>query len=170
VRLVPVVLVQAEQDPDPFQVVNDILSSSILATALQVVAVFFLVMWLALVYWTFADAARRGTTSWFWGAFALLLPFLGTLIYVIIRPPEYALDARERELELAVLEREVRQTNVCPNCQSLVEKDYLVCPECGWELKKPCENCERPLELKWGLCPYCGFEQKGSKHIDWHED
>jgi hypothetical protein len=41
----------------------------------------------------------------FWGAVALLVPFLGTLIYLIVRPPEYLLDSRERELEVAVLER-----------------------------------------------------------------
>jgi len=169
-RVFAVMPVLLQQDPDPFEIINNVLESNILSTALQVVGVLIIVLWLALVYWTFADALRRGATSWFWGAFALLLPFLGTLIYLIVRPPEYALDARERELELAVLEREVRRTNVCPNCRNLVEKDYLVCPECGWELKKPCENCERPLELKWSLCPYCGTEQKGSKRIDWQEE
>jgi RNA polymerase subunit RPABC4/transcription elongation factor Spt4 len=159
-----------QTDTDPFQVINDILNSNILSTALQLVGLFFLVLWLALVYWTFADAMRRGATSWFWGAIALLLPFLGTLIYLIVRPPEYALDARERDLELAVLEREVRQTNLCPNCNSLVEKDYLLCPECGWELKKQCENCSRPLQLKWGTCPYCGEDQKGSRRLDWQAE
>jgi RNA polymerase subunit RPABC4/transcription elongation factor Spt4 len=98
---------------------------------------------------------------------ALVFPFVGTLIYLIVRPPEYALDSRERELELAVLERELRQkVNLCPNCRSVVEKDYLLCPECDWDLKTPCKSCGKPLALNWGTCPYCATVQS-EKNINW---
>ena len=35
----------------------------------------------------------------------MLIPFLGTIIYLIVRPPEYLDEARERELELLALEQ-----------------------------------------------------------------
>lgn len=150
-----------QTDPDPFRIIGEFLSSPLLALGLRLVALFFLVLWLTLVYWTVADAGRRGTVRAFWGLVALIFPFVGTLIYVIVRPPEYLLDHKERELELAVLERELRQRpGSCPNCRSTVEEDYLLCPECGWDLKKPCGNCLRPLRLKWSICPYCRATQE----------
>ena len=156
-----------QTDPDPFRFLDDLLSSPYLTIGFRLVLFFFVVLWLALAYWTFADAGRRGTVRFFWGIVALLFPFIGTLIYVIVRPPEYALDSRERELELAVLEKELRQrVALCPSCRSVVEKDYLLCPECGWDLKVPCRSCGKPLDLNWGTCPYCAAVQN-EKNINW---
>lgn len=156
-----------QTDLDPFQTINDFLNSPYLTIGFRLVALFFVVLWLSLAYWTFADAGRRGTIRFFWGIVALIVPFLGTLIYLIVRPPEYVLDSRERELELAVLERELkRRVSLCPSCRSVVEKDYLLCPECGWDLKKPCLNCGKPLDLNWRVCPYCATAQR-EKKINW---
>jgi len=155
------VLAALQADPDPFQIINDILSSPILRITWQLLILLTVVFWLALVYWTYTDAARRDTAPFLWGIVAVVLPFFGTLIYLIVRPPEYALDSRERELELAVLERELRsRVLLCSNCRSLVERDYLLCPQCGWELKKSCVHCERALDLNWDLCPYCETDQR----------
>ncbi len=155
-----------QTDSDPFQAISELLDSPVLMLGVRLVLLFFAILWLSLVYWTFTDAGRRGAMRWYWGIVAVIFPILGTLIYVIVRPPEYLLDHRERELELAVLERELRQrVDLCPNCRSIVEKDYLLCPECGWDLKKPCANCRRPLEVKWETCPYCGTVQ--SKNVNW---
>jgi hypothetical protein len=78
-------------------------------SAMQVgLQIFVVLLWLALVWWTYQDARRRTeNAALIAGAVALsvLLPFLGTIIYLIIRPPEYMLEARERELELIALER-----------------------------------------------------------------
>jgi RNA polymerase subunit RPABC4/transcription elongation factor Spt4 len=104
----------------------------------------------------------------FWGIVAVIFPYVGTLIYLIVRPPEYLEESRERELELAVLERELRSNIVlCPNCRNLVEKDYLICPVCNWDLKKPCISCERPLNMEWETCPYCTTDQRSGKRIGW---
>ena len=164
----PIVLVYLSQtDPDPFRVVDELLSSPYLTIGFRLVLFFFVVLWLALAYWTFADAGRRGTVRFFWGIVALLFPFIGPLVYVIVRPPEYALDSRERELELAVLEKELRQRlDLCPSCRSVVEKDYLLCAECGFDLKAPCKGCGKPLDLNWRTCPYCATVQ-GEKNINW---
>ena len=74
--------------------------------AVNLLLLFLVVIWLAPVYWTFADARRRiedpmlvacATTAAFF-------PFVGTIVYLIVRPPEYLDDARERELEIAAAE------------------------------------------------------------------
>lgn len=153
-----------QQDPDPFQVIESILESPLLRIGGQLIVLLFVVIWISLVYWTYTDAGRRGAMRILWGIVAVLLPYLGTLIYVIVRPPEYLAESRERELELAVLEREIRaNTPLCPNCRNIVEKDFLFCPVCNWELKKPCVNCERPLNMEWETCPYCGTNQRSGK-------
>jgi hypothetical protein len=65
-------------------------------------------LWLALIYWTYQDARRRidapGPVA-ACVALSVLIPFLGTVIYLIVRPPEYLDEARERELELLALEQ-----------------------------------------------------------------
>ena len=67
-----------------------------------------MLLWLALVYWTYQDARRRieaPAPSRACVALSVLIPFLGTIIYLIVRPPEYLDEARERELELLALEQ-----------------------------------------------------------------
>lgn len=157
-----------QADPNPFQVISDLLNSPILRITGQLLVLLTVILWIALVYWTYTDARRRGTVAILWGIVAVVFPFIGTLVYLIVRPPEYALEARERELEVAVLERELRsRVLLCPNCRALVEKDYLICPECNWELKKPCINCEKPLNMDWETCPYCGTNQQSGKKMSW---
>lgn len=152
------------QGVDPFQLISDILASTALRVFIVAVLLMLVALWLALVYWTYTDASRRGSWAVIWGLAAVVIPFAGTLLYLIVRPPEDLLDHRERELELAVLERELReQVSQCPNCRSVVEKDFLICPECGWELKRPCNNCQRPLSLHWNICPYCETEQDATR-------
>jgi RNA polymerase subunit RPABC4/transcription elongation factor Spt4 len=153
---------------DPFQVITNFLESPILRIAGQLVLLLFVVLWISLVYWTYTDASRRGALSVLWGIVAVAFPYVGTLIYLIVRPPEYLDESRERELELAVLERELRSdVLLCPNCRNLIERDFLICPSCRCELKKPCVNCDRPLNMEWGTCPYCGIDQQSGKKLTW---
>lgn len=64
-------------------------------------------VWLALIWWTRADARRRMRNQrLIAGATALaLIPFAGTVMYMILRPPEYLEDAYEREISIASSER-----------------------------------------------------------------
>src|SRR5206468_5351739 len=70
--------------------------------AVNLLILFLVVVWLALVYWTYADARRRIGDQMLVGCASLasLFPFVGTIVYMIVRPPEYLDDVRERELEL----------------------------------------------------------------------
>ena len=80
---------------------------------------------------------------------------LGMLIYAIVRPPEFISDAREREMELEVLERRLSDMQICPTCHADIRDDYLVCPSCMTRLRGVCRTCRRPIEPGWRVCPYC---------------
>ncbi len=54
------VLLAFQQDPDPFQIISNFLESPILRISGQLVLLLFVVLWVSLVYWTYADASRRG--------------------------------------------------------------------------------------------------------------
>ena len=86
----------------------------------------------------------------------LVPPFLGPIIYLFFRPPEYLEDVRERELEIRAIEERLAHGNLqCPVCRARVESTYLVCPVCTTRLKQACESCDAPLEAIWQVCPYC---------------
>ena len=116
------------------------------------------VFWLALAYWTFKDARRRIADPWLVGLATLLglVPILGTLVYMLFRPPEYLEDVRERELEIKAMEARLSQRVLqCPVCRSTVQSSFLVCPVCTTRLKQACANCRAPLEALWQICPHC---------------
>jgi hypothetical protein len=117
------------------------------------------VLWLALIVYTYLDARRRISDPFLvaCATVASFFPFIGTAVYAIVRPPEYLEDAHERELEIKAAELRVRQLRdqSCPNCEYPVEKNYLRCPNCQQRLKDPCPTCGKPVDPRWGLCPYC---------------
>jgi hypothetical protein len=129
-------------------------TKSIAAILIAVAAVF----WLASAYWTVKDARRRIDDSWLLVLAALvgLVPYIGPLVYMLFRPPEYLEDVRERELEIKAMEdRLSRRGLVCPVCRSEVESSFLVCPICTTKLRQACPTCRAPLEALWQVCPYC---------------
>jgi hypothetical protein len=126
---------------------------------------FLVVIWLALIYWTYADAKRRIGDPMLVGCATLcsLFPFLGTIVYLIVRPPEYLEDARERELEIAAAEARLAELEQgCPYCGFRVEDTFLRCPSCLRRLKEPCQTCGKPLDPLWKICPYCESEISGA--------
>jgi hypothetical protein len=126
---------------------------------------FLVVVWIALVVWTYFDARRRLSDPVLiaTATAASLFPFVGTIIYSILRPPEYVEDRRERELETRAAELRVRQLEEqsCPNCGHPIERTYLRCPSCRARVKDPCEACGRPIDPRWAICPYCETPVRG---------
>jgi predicted amidophosphoribosyltransferase len=83
-------------------------------------------------------------------------PFIGPIIYMFFRPPEYLDDKRERELEIKAMEKRLALRDLhCPVCRAEVDPSFLVCPVCTTKLKQACVNCKQPLEALWQICPYC---------------
>jgi hypothetical protein len=130
--------------------------------AVNLLILFLVVIWLALVYWTYADARRRIADPLLVGCAtaASLFPFVGTIVYVIVRPPEYLEDVREREIEIAAAEARLSSLDHihCQYCGFEVEKAFLRCPSCLRRLKEPCGVCSKPLDPRWKICPYCEAE------------
>lgn len=126
---------------------------------------FLVVIWLALIYWTYSDAKRRIADPMLVGCATLcsFFPYLGTIVYLIVRPPEYLEDARERDLEIAAAEARLAELQQgCPYCGFRVEDSFLRCPSCLRRLKEPCQTCGKPLDPLWKICPYCESEISGA--------
>jgi hypothetical protein len=130
----------------------------------NLVLLFLVVVWIALVAWTYLDARRRTQDPVLVACAtgASLFPFVGTIVYAILRPPEFLEDARERELEIRAAELRVRQLEEqsCPNCGYPIERTYLRCPDCSTRVKDPCESCRKPIDPRWTICPYCETPQR----------
>jgi hypothetical protein len=141
------------------------INNDALNRVVSLLLLFLVVIWLALVYWTYSDARRRIADPMLVGCAtaASLFPFLGTIVYTIVRPPEYLADARERELEIAAAEARLAQLEQgCPYCGFRIERTFLRCPSCLRRLKEPCQTCGKPLDPLWKICPYCEAEVPGS--------
>ena len=128
----------------------------------NLVLLFLVVVYLALIYWTYLDARRRieDPVLIACATAASIFPYLGTIVYTILRPPEFLEDREERELELRAAELELRQRieQSCPHCEYPIERTYLRCPNCERRLRNPCRKCHKPLDPRWGICPYCEAE------------
>ena len=137
-----------------FGIDNDGLNLVVNLLILSLVAV-----WLALAAWTYLDAKRRVEDPVLvsCATVAGFIPFIGPLVYSILRPPDLLEDARERDLETRAAELRVRQLTElsCPNCTYPVEKSFLRCPNCQRRLKDPCQSCGKPVDPRWAVCPYC---------------
>ena len=141
------------------------IESDALDTATKLLILVLVVVWLALVYYTYADARRRIADPMLvaCATAASLFPFVGTVVYMIVRPPEYLDDVRERELEMQAAEARLHSLEyiLCPHCEYEVEKACLGCPSCLRELMDPWRVCGRPLDPEWKICPYCEAEIPG---------
>jgi RNA polymerase subunit RPABC4/transcription elongation factor Spt4 len=141
--------------------IDNVLNSPLLRLAWYLLWFSVVVLWLALVFWTLKDARKRiedGLIIAVAFLTSLVFPFIGTLVYGILRPSEYLADVRERELEMRAMEQELLTLRTCPNCREPVREDYVVCPKCRKPLRSSCTSCGRPLEHSWKICPYCATE------------
>jgi hypothetical protein len=116
-------------------------------------------IWIALIVFTFSDARRRISDPFLIGCAtaASFFPYVGTIVYTILRPPEFLDDVQERETEMKSAETRMRHldANSCRKCSFPVQPDFVRCPACRTRLKDPCPSCSRPVGLKWKVCPYC---------------
>ena len=140
-----------------FGITNDGLNQ-----AVSVLILVLIVIWAALVFWTYADARRRIDDPMLIGCAtaASLFPFVGTIVYAIVRPPEFLDDVRLRELEMTAAEARLANLDyqLCPHCDYEVKGDYLRCPSCMRKLKERCYSCSKPIDPAWRICPFCEAE------------
>jgi hypothetical protein len=141
------------------------IESSGLNLVVDLLILFVAVFYLSLIYWTYADARRRILDPMLIGCAtaASLFPFVGTIVYMILRPPEYLEDVHERELEMRAAEARLHRLDesLCPYCDYRIEHDFVRCPSCLRKLKERCVSCSRPLDQAWTICPYCEADVPG---------
>ena len=66
---------------------------------------FIIALYVLSVVYVFIDARRRGASAYVaWGIIALI-PFVGLIAYLVLRPHSYASDREEQELDMALRER-----------------------------------------------------------------
>lgn len=120
---------------------------------------YLVLLWAASVLWAYRDIRSRSedvVVQVLAVSLALLLPFAGLVLHMILRPRQTLSEKYERTLEEQYLRRDLEEPFVCPNCQRGVEQDFVLCPHCHTSLRRRCENCHRVVDLTWSVCPYCG--------------
>ncbi|MBP8947876.1 MAG: zinc ribbon domain-containing protein [Candidatus Promineofilum sp.] len=133
---------------------------SYLTILLGVAGGLLLALWLAVVVWAARDmrARSRSTTAVVLTVLVvLLLPVVGLVIYLLLRPRETLAQAYDRALEQEALLQQIQERPVCPTCARPTEMTWFLCPTCHTHLRQPCPVCRSPLELHWDICPYCGY-------------
>jgi RNA polymerase subunit RPABC4/transcription elongation factor Spt4 len=96
----------------------------------------FVVAWILLIGYVYADAKRRGMRYVMWTFLAALIPNgIGVILYFLLRDP---------------------LPKACPHCTRLVNAKFVFCPYCGSAMKPTCPNCGRAIERAWSNCPECG--------------
>ena len=132
---------------------------------------YVVILWVATAYFVLRDARRRSSSIVF-ALFALVLgfipPFLGPLVYLVVRPPRTIDEERALALEeqtLLDIDRDPVATRPCPSCGRDIEADFVVCPYCRTQFARRCQSCDRILRLGWSVCPYCA-EEVGSTPLN----
>ena len=118
-------------------------------------------IWLALVFWTVRDAARRSaslSTQLVAGALVLCFFVPGYWLYLILRPRLTLADKFERNLESEAVLAELSDRVSCGDCGRRVREDFVHCPSCKSTLRHPCDSCGRSMDFAWVMCPSCGTE------------
>jgi hypothetical protein len=119
-----------------------------------------LALWLAVVVWAYRDVRARSRSGWvalLTVLIVLLLPIIGLIIYLLLRPRETLAEGFDRALEQEALLQQLEERAVCPTCSRPTQPAWFLCPHCHSHLRQPCPVCNSPLELQWDICPYCGY-------------
>lgn len=131
-------------------------------TASVVIIALLVILYVLSIVWVVRDAYRRGTV-WFIWAIVALIPLVGVIAYLLMRPPLLQIDKDEQELEIALKQRQLMQYGECATCGYPVEADYIICPNCHQRLKNLCPTCGHALDPSWTVCPYCATPVGGPR-------
>ncbi|MCL5676322.1 MAG: zinc ribbon domain-containing protein [Firmicutes bacterium] len=97
----------------------------------------FILYWLSVAWWVFADARRRRVKAFAWGLLALLTNLVGVAVYLVAR----------------------QEHGNCASCGAPVDRKYAYCPHCGYQLKEFCTKCGQEVRPDWMYCTNCGTQR-----------
>ena len=147
-------------------VVGQLLGSPAVTTAVSLLAVGGVALWLAAAWWTYQDMQRRttsevaalGAVAWILLSTPALLP-LSLPIYLLARPQRTVAQGRSTELALA-LQAELSAELTCPGCGGrLGDEDWRRCPTCSTWLATECDACGRWSSVRLDICPWCAVDR-----------
>jgi RNA polymerase subunit RPABC4/transcription elongation factor Spt4 len=132
-----------------------------LGPLLTILEVYLAILYLAIAYWALKDARSRSDSvglHYFALFINLLVPLLGLLVYLLVRPGSTLVERRALELEAEALTPTTEvggDVRPCPACGREIERDFVLCPYCNTRFAKRCPSCHKAVRLGWTLCPYC---------------
>lgn len=145
--------------------VASVFDNPVLQLGFQLIAIYWIVLWLASAYWAFRDMQGRSDNvvapylaATFIIAFTPILFPLAVFTYRIVRPHERIGDVYERNLAEEAMLAEIEAIPHCPSCERRVDPAWIICPTCRTRLNRVCPNCTRLVGLDWSLCAWCGRE------------
>lgn len=118
----------------------------------------FIAFWVFSISYVIKDSQRRVNDKLIKTLLIILAVIAGPaglIIHLILRPSETLSETVQMRLEKTILMKEF-ESNLCPFCSSIIEKDYIFCPSCGKQLAKQCAGCNRVIKKSFKICPYCG--------------
>ncbi len=147
--------------------IGGVFDNPVVAVLVRLVAAYVVLVWLATALWAFVDVRRRTTNLIApYGAAALIIlaspllfPF-AVIVHRVLRPDLFVSEARLSELRDLALELEATRTR-CPECDRVVEDDWLICPSCRRSLGHRCHSCGGAVGLEWPVCAWCGTSLEG---------
>jgi RNA polymerase subunit RPABC4/transcription elongation factor Spt4 len=152
--------------------IGDIVGSPPVQLAIQAIAIYFVILWLAAAYWAFRDMQLRTENPILpYLAASFIIVFtpvffpLAVFVYRIIRPQEKIGEVYERNLAEEALLAEVEAIKACPTCARRINDEWIICPTCRTRLNRVCPNCSRLVGLDWSLCAWCGKDFERREHV-----
>src|SRR4051812_28115675 len=145
--------------------VGSMFDNPVIQLGFQLLAAYWIVLWIAAAYWAFRDMQGRSDNAvapylaaTFVIAFTPLLFPLAIFTYRIVRPQERIGDVYERNLAEEAMLAEIEAIPHCPSCERRGDPAWIICPSCRPRLNRVCPNCSRLVGLDWSLCAWCGRE------------
>ena len=142
--------------------IGAVFENPVVAALVSLIAAYVVLVWLATALWAFVDVRRRtanpiapyGAAALIILASPVLFPF-AVIVHRVLRPDLLVSEARLSELRDRALELEATRTR-CPECDRVVEDDWLICPTCRRSLGHRCQSCGGTVGLEWPVCAWCG--------------
>ena len=142
-------------------IVNGIASANynLIGTIFILVAIIF---WVVVTSWIWIDSDERTTNKWIRIFYVVIgmIPVLGWIIYLIVRPPETIDEIYWGDLERRYLKYEAKDLGDCPQCGTQLYPGYIFCPNCNKRIKTKCSRCGVYVDLDSKYCVHCGNQIK----------
>lgn len=94
----------------------------------------FMIYWVLIALWVYADAAKSGLNPALWGIVALVTNLACVLVYLIYKNLQ----------------------TICHKCGALIGRGVTYCVSCGAKVGKECASCGAKISAKDSFCGSCG--------------